>query len=378
MGRAPCCEKVGLRRGRWTAEEDDILTKYILANGEGSWRSLPKNAGLLRCGKSCRLRWVNYLRTDLKRGNISPEEERIIINLHATLGSRWSFIASQLPGRTDNEIKNHWNCCLSRKVDTLRRPVTLDASLQAVMEQAKVSPTPQKKGGRTGRRKGKSSLTGRVSENGVRDDHSKSRVSNSSMEVKKITVRSPSRDSETVMSSGNNNNEIASCKDRGDSNNESINGDATVFPGEGEGGLETSGPLEGIDEEMLSSINEVMDSCGLLIDDSAHEFDNLVSPDNAPTSPSNHHISFNCNHLHNSASRSSISATSSSLDDIGSIGDWDWEDLVEGIDGAGGGRNKEMLSWLWESDEDMGQCEGDSLGTLDFEKQNEIVSWLLS
>lgn len=47
MGRAPCCEKVGLKKGRWTAEEDEILTKYILANGEGSWRSLPKNAGKL-------------------------------------------------------------------------------------------------------------------------------------------------------------------------------------------------------------------------------------------------------------------------------------------------------------------------------------------
>lgn len=45
MGRTPCCEKEGLRRGRWTAEEDDKLKKYIEANGEGSWRSLPKNAG---------------------------------------------------------------------------------------------------------------------------------------------------------------------------------------------------------------------------------------------------------------------------------------------------------------------------------------------
>ncbi|XP_028125325.1 transcription factor MYB111-like [Camellia sinensis] len=88
MGRAPCCEKVGLKRGRWTAEEDEILTKYIQANGEGSWRSMPKNAGLLRCGKSCRLRWINYLRSDLKRGNISSEEEEIITKLHSTLGNR--------------------------------------------------------------------------------------------------------------------------------------------------------------------------------------------------------------------------------------------------------------------------------------------------
>ncbi|KAK2644923.1 hypothetical protein Ddye_020118 [Dipteronia dyeriana] len=119
MGRTPCCEKVGLKRGRWTAEEDQLLTKYIQANGEGSWRSLPKNAGLLRCGKSCRLRWINYLRTDLKRGNISSEEEQTILKLHSNLGNRWSLIAAHLRGRTDNEIKNYWNSHLSRKIYSL-------------------------------------------------------------------------------------------------------------------------------------------------------------------------------------------------------------------------------------------------------------------
>ncbi|KAG0471810.1 hypothetical protein HPP92_016356 [Vanilla planifolia] len=116
MGRAPCCEKMGLKKGRWTTEEDQLLTKYIKANGEGSWRSLPKKAGLLRCGKSCRLRWINYLKEDLKRGNISIEEEETILKLRATFGNRWSLMAGHLPGRTDNEIKNYWNSHLSKKV----------------------------------------------------------------------------------------------------------------------------------------------------------------------------------------------------------------------------------------------------------------------
>ncbi|KAM7276983.1 hypothetical protein ACFE04_018849 [Oxalis oulophora] len=116
MGRAPCCSKVGLHRGPWTPREDTLLTKYIQTHGEGNWRSLPKKAGLLRCGKSCRLRWMNYLRPDIKRGNITPDEDDLIIRLHSLLGNRWSLIAGRLPGRTDNEIKNYWNTHLSKRL----------------------------------------------------------------------------------------------------------------------------------------------------------------------------------------------------------------------------------------------------------------------
>ncbi|XP_008788440.2 myb-related protein 308-like [Phoenix dactylifera] len=116
MGRSPCCEKAHTNKGAWTKEEDDRLIAYIRAHGEGCWRSLPKAAGLLRCGKSCRLRWINYLRPDLKRGNFTEEEDDLIIKLHSLLGNKWSLIAGRLPGRTDNEIKNYWNTHIRRKL----------------------------------------------------------------------------------------------------------------------------------------------------------------------------------------------------------------------------------------------------------------------
>ncbi|CAL9772000.1 unnamed protein product [Musa acuminata subsp. burmannicoides] len=116
MGRQPCCDKVGLKKGPWTAEEDKRLINFILTNGQCCWRAVPKLAGLLRCGKSCRLRWTNYLRPDLKRGLLSEAEEKMVIELHSKLGNRWSKIASHLPGRTDNEIKNHWNTHIKKKL----------------------------------------------------------------------------------------------------------------------------------------------------------------------------------------------------------------------------------------------------------------------
>uniref|UniRef100_A0A453AM42 Transcription factor MYB21 n=1 Tax=Aegilops tauschii subsp. strangulata TaxID=200361 RepID=A0A453AM42_AEGTS len=113
-------EEEMLRRGPWTVEEDVLLANYIAANGEGRWNALARRAGLKRTGKSCRLRWLNYLRPDLRRGGMTAEEQLLVLELHARWGNRWSKIAQHLPGRTDNEIKNYWRTRVQRHAKQLR------------------------------------------------------------------------------------------------------------------------------------------------------------------------------------------------------------------------------------------------------------------
>ncbi|MBA0690163.1 hypothetical protein Goari_007857 [Gossypium aridum] len=117
MGRAPCCDKANVKKGPWSPEEDAKLKAYIEQYGTGgNWIALPQKIGLKRCGKSCRLRWLNYLRPNIKHGGFSEEEDNIICSLYISIGSRWSIIAAQLPGRTDNDIKNYWNTKLKKKL----------------------------------------------------------------------------------------------------------------------------------------------------------------------------------------------------------------------------------------------------------------------
>ncbi|KAK3027118.1 hypothetical protein RJ639_042412 [Escallonia herrerae] len=151
MGRAPCCDKAKVKRGPWSPEEDTTLKTYFAKYGTGgNWIALPHKAGLKRCGKSCRLRWLNYLRPDIKHGGFTEEEDNTILTLYSNIGSRlvvhstssffiiligratlplknllllvfteWSVIASHLKGRTDNDVKNYWNTKLKKKMQLM-------------------------------------------------------------------------------------------------------------------------------------------------------------------------------------------------------------------------------------------------------------------
>uniref|UniRef100_A0A7N0U110 Uncharacterized protein n=1 Tax=Kalanchoe fedtschenkoi TaxID=63787 RepID=A0A7N0U110_KALFE len=126
MGHHTCCNQQKVKRGLWSPEEDEKLIRYITAHGYGCWSEVPDKAGLQRCGKSCRLRWINYLRPDIRRGRFTQEEEKLIISLHEVVGNRWAQIASHLPGRTDNEIKNYWNSWIKKKI---RKPSRMQHNL---------------------------------------------------------------------------------------------------------------------------------------------------------------------------------------------------------------------------------------------------------
>ncbi|KAI3667638.1 hypothetical protein L6452_42707 [Arctium lappa] len=114
-------EDESIRKGPWTEHEDVQLVLYVNMFGDRRWDFIAKVSGLNRTGKSCRLRWVNYLHPGLKRGRMTPHEERLVLEYHSKWGNRWSRIARKLPGRTDNEIKNYWRTHMRKKAQESKR-----------------------------------------------------------------------------------------------------------------------------------------------------------------------------------------------------------------------------------------------------------------
>ncbi|KAK7283834.1 hypothetical protein RIF29_13581 [Crotalaria pallida] len=119
-------DRTYIKKGPWSGEEDEVLLKHVNKYGPRDWSSIRSKGLLHRTGKSCRLRWVNKLRPNLKSGcKFSAEEERVVIELQAQFGNKWAKIATYLEGRTDNDVKNFWSSRRKRLQRLLLKPSPL-------------------------------------------------------------------------------------------------------------------------------------------------------------------------------------------------------------------------------------------------------------
>ncbi|KAF6995807.1 hypothetical protein CFC21_012249 [Triticum aestivum] len=158
MGRAPCCDKATVKRGPWSPEEDAMLKAYIEERGTGNnWIALPHKIGLKRCGKSCRLRWLNYLRPNIKHGDFTPEEDSTICKLYISIGSSRSSsfdvtVAAeqgQSSSLNDQNLGGQQQMETTATMDGLASPssagnsniVTIEAELQELLYSATTTTT---------------------------------------------------------------------------------------------------------------------------------------------------------------------------------------------------------------------------------------------
>ncbi|KAF3441294.1 hypothetical protein FNV43_RR15207 [Rhamnella rubrinervis] len=105
-----------LVKGPWTKEEDDQIIEMVEKWGNKKWSEIAKYLPG-RIGKQCRERWHNHLNPDIKKTAWTKEEELTLIEAHNIYGNKWAEIAKILHGRTENSIKNHWNCSIRKKLE---------------------------------------------------------------------------------------------------------------------------------------------------------------------------------------------------------------------------------------------------------------------
>ncbi|KAH6813097.1 myb-like HTH transcriptional regulator family protein [Perilla frutescens var. frutescens] len=137
-------EEMGdIKKGPWKVEEDQVLIHHVKKYGPRDWSSIRSKGLLRRTGKSCRLRWVNKLRPDLKTGvKFSAEEERTVIDLQAQFGNKWAKIATYLPGRTDNDVKNFWSSRQKRLARILQTSTPSSSKPHKNTKQLQTPPPP--------------------------------------------------------------------------------------------------------------------------------------------------------------------------------------------------------------------------------------------
>ncbi|XP_073304283.1 uncharacterized protein [Primulina huaijiensis] len=105
-----------LVKGTWTKEEDDLIIELVGKYGIKKWSAIA-NCLPGRIGKQCRERWHNHLDPAIRKDPWTEEEEAILVCCHRVYGNKWAEISRFLPGRTDNAIKNHWNCSVKKRQD---------------------------------------------------------------------------------------------------------------------------------------------------------------------------------------------------------------------------------------------------------------------